>query len=107
MSAVGCLSGRAWRVGGITDAKCSRVGGVESASLTLLSDIEGVGFGLISGITSAAAGHVGGIKSAACSLVCSLDGTVYLRVRPEDVQWITMEMGIDYDVISNTNWNVE
>ena len=88
MSAIGCLSGRAWRVGGILSAECGRAGGV-------------------GGIAAATAVKVSGIKSAACSLVCSLDGTVYLRVRPEDVQWITMEMGIDYDVISNTNWNVE
>jgi len=88
MSAIGCLSGRAWRVGGILSAECGRAGGA-------------------GGIAAATAVKVSGIKSAACSLVCSLDGTVYLRVRPEDVQWITMEMGIDYDVISNTNWNVE
>ena len=41
-----------------------------------------------------------------CSVVCSLENTVWLRVTPEEVQWITDDIGVFYDVESNTSWTV-
>ena len=42
----------------------------------------------------------------ACDVVCSLENTVWLRVTPEEVQWITDDIGVFYDVESNTSWTV-
>ena len=53
---------------------------------------------------------------AYCSIVCSIgvpDGpgelpiVKYLRVLPDEVQWITDDMGVFFDVESNTEWIVE
>lgn len=42
-----------------------------------------------------------------CRLVCSLsDLTAWLRVTPEEVQWITDDMGVYFDVVSNVEWTV-
>lgn len=40
-----------------------------------------------------------------CSIVCSLkELRNYLFVSPEEVQWITQEYGIVYDVFSDADW---
>ena len=44
---------------------------------------------------------------ARCSIVCSLKELKnYLFVSPEEVQWITPEYGIVYNVYSDTDWIV-
>lgn len=40
-----------------------------------------------------------------CSIVCSLaEAFSFLRVTPTDVQWITDDMGVFFDVESNVDW---
>lgn len=40
-----------------------------------------------------------------CSIVCSLSEiTDYLNVTPKDIQWITDDMGVFFDVESNVDW---
>ena len=40
-----------------------------------------------------------------CSIVCTLSEVVgYINVTPEDIQWITDDMGVFYDVESNVDW---
>lgn len=40
-----------------------------------------------------------------CSIICALEDVGhYLEVTPADVQWITDDMGIFYDVESNVEW---
>lgn len=40
-----------------------------------------------------------------CSIVCSLSEiTDYLNVTPNDIQWITDDMGVFFDVESNVDW---
>lgn len=42
-----------------------------------------------------------------CRLVCSLsDLAAWLRVSPDEVQWITDDMGVYFDVMSNVDWVV-
>lgn len=42
-----------------------------------------------------------------CSIVCSLaEIQDYLEVTPEEIQWITDDMGVFYDVQSNVEWIV-
>lgn len=40
-----------------------------------------------------------------CSIVCTLSEVVgYINVTPKDIQWITDDMGVFYDVESNVDW---
>jgi hypothetical protein len=40
-----------------------------------------------------------------CSIVCSLSEVVeFLNVTPADIQWITDDMGVFYEVESNVDW---
>lgn len=42
-----------------------------------------------------------------CSVICSInDLSTYLNVSPEEIQWITEDVGVVYNVESNTNWIV-
>ena len=42
-----------------------------------------------------------------CSIVCSLSEVIdFLNVTPTDVQWITDDMGVYFDVESNVDWIV-
>lgn len=44
---------------------------------------------------------------ARCSIVCSLSEVVaYISVTPKDIQWITDDMGVFYDVESNVEWTI-
>lgn len=42
-----------------------------------------------------------------CGLVCSLADVLYVRVSPQEAQWITEGEVIVYNVESNTNWIIE
>lgn len=50
--------------------------------------------------------HINGI-SVKCGLVCSLADVLFVRVSPQEVQWITEDEVIVYNVESNTNWIIE
>lgn len=41
-----------------------------------------------------------------CGIVCSVADLHYLRVSPQEVQWITPNEGIIYNVESDTDWIV-
>lgn len=41
-----------------------------------------------------------------CSLVCEVHGQFFLKVSPQEVQWITPNEIITYIVKSNTEWNI-
>lgn len=49
--------------------------------------------------------NVGGMKLN-MFLVCSTGLGNYLLVRPEEVQYIWVDNSIDYDIRSNTDWNI-
>ena len=44
--------------------------------------------------------------NARVGIVCSLNKEEYLRVSPNEIQWITDNVGVFFDVESNTNWLV-
>lgn len=58
------------------------------------------------GCISARACRVGGIISASCSLVCSVNSNHYLRVQPSEPLWVDIDLSAQWDVESNTNWNI-
>lgn len=41
-----------------------------------------------------------------CGIVCSVGDLRYLRVSPQEVQWITPDEAIVYMVESDTNWTI-
>ena len=41
------------------------------------------------------------------ALICRASNGFYLRVKPSEAMWITVGKGIDYQVISNTDWIIE
>ena len=51
--------------------------------------------------------EVGTHLNISCGIVCSLSDVFYLNVSPEEVQWITPDMGIVYNVMSNIDWTIE
>lgn len=44
-----------------------------------------------------------------CGIVCDVNDTggKYLDVSPDDIQWITEDIGVVYTVYSNTDWEIE
>lgn len=78
-----CIKGNAWRIGGI-----------EKATAT-------AGFG----ISNAKARKIGCIK-ACCSLICTINTNAFLRVTPTENMWIEVGERLDYNVFSNTNWEI-
>lgn len=42
-----------------------------------------------------------------CGVVCTIADIHYLRVSPSDVQWITPDIGVVYQVTSDTDWIIE
>lgn len=41
-----------------------------------------------------------------CGIVCNVGDVHYLRVSPEEVQWITPDEAVIYMVESDTNWSI-
>lgn len=39
-------------------------------------------------------------------IVCGIGNIKYLRVSPQEVQWITPDMGVVYTVESDTSWSI-
>ena len=52
--------------------------------------------------------HISALKMSEVNvdvaLICRSNNGFYLRVRPSEAMWITVGKGIDYQVISNTDW---
>ena len=96
-----CISVSALRIGGI-GVSASRLGGI-NAEVERLGGIL-ASASRIGGITVGAS-RLGGINLTV-GLVCDIGVGKYLRVIPQEAQWITVEMPIDYNVLSNTDWSV-
>lgn len=47
-----------------------------------------------------------GMGGVGAYLVCEAGREPYLRVKPVETMWVTMENSIDYNVLSNTDWNL-
>jgi len=78
---MGCLSFTTKRLGGI-DLSASRIGGI------------GLGTERLCGIRFFT------------SLICDTGIGSYLRVTPVEMQWIDIDLSVDYNVITNKAWNV-
>lgn len=49
--------------------------------------------------------RIGGEADLKCSIVCTLEEVMpYLEVSPQEIQWITDDAGVFFDVESNVEW---
>ena len=78
---MGCISATVSRLGGI-GVSVSRTGGI-----------------------NASAHSVGGIN-VTVSLICSINDKAFIKVTPVETQWIDVDFSINYNIKSNTNWNI-
>lgn len=77
----------------------------------LTANISRVGEGLVTSVSRIGEGVVAGVSRigeglvARCSIVCTIaEITDYLEVTPIEVQWITDDIGVFFDVKSNVKW---
>jgi hypothetical protein len=98
-----CITASVCRVDGILEAKtltrqgvlctCSREDGVLKAKTS-----PRLGILCTCSRTSGITAHV--------TLVCPITQHPYLIVIPKEVQWITVGNSVDYNIESNTDWNI-
>lgn len=82
-------------VGSCLSASVSRIGeGIEASVKNLTQP-------LVASLTDTVIKHL----KVSCSIVCSLKGD-FLNVSPNEIQWITDDIGVFFDVESNTDWEV-
>ena len=112
-----CITLSCYRIGDGISASSSRVGEGVAASVSFFPvasyDLNMIGEGidayasLIGDRLAGMLSRVGDGIKASVSIICSLsDFRAFLNVSPEEVQWITDEIGIFYDVESNVEWVV-
>ena len=102
---MGCLNVVISRVGEAPNLQVSRIGGV-IAKVSSITEPLKVAASLAVEPFKVLASNIKKRLNISCSVVCSLADLFYLNVSPEDVQWITDDIGIVYEVESNVKWIV-
>jgi hypothetical protein len=101
---MGCLQVTISRVGGL-EVSLSCSAGME----TRYSRVDGLETSLarVGGLTASLTDAGEHLRSR-LGIVCRPEPTGwYLEVNPEEVQWITDDMGVVYNVQSNVEWTIE
>ena len=100
-----CLSASVTRIGEGINADAT------NANAPFLATITAIGEGIVAEVHSAVKGFTASISDAVkhlevrCSIVCTLEEVInFLNVTPAEIQWITDDMGVYFDVESNTDW---
>ena len=101
-----CLSGRAHNTTGIAFARALPASGLIAASTKITSLPIAASAFCLNGIQKANTHCTTGIIRAGCSIVCSINRTHFLRVKPAENQWIEVGQMIDYTVLSNCEWEI-
>lgn len=91
--------------------------GVDDVSYRITPSAEDVGKHLNVNITNEVCEELGCLKAqverrtapmvVTFGIVCTRSEIALIEVTPEDVQWITPDMGVVYEVTSRVSWNVE
>jgi len=55
---------------------------------------------------SVSTGRIGGIN-VSVGLICEVGAGMYLRVEPKEVQWVDVNLSVDYSVYANVDWDLE
>lgn len=102
---IGCLSVSAYRIGGSLNVESCKI----NADIDVSAKRIGVNLNIVaSGIDSKpiiTCNPIGKKLVVTCSLVCTVNKTAYLDVKPDYV-WLTPDMlsSAEFDIISNTDW---
>lgn len=103
-----CISSVVTRIGNgiksrVSDTTCRIASMVADATSRIATKVADETGGIITVVADAVGEHL----KARCSIVCSIDLIKeYLNVTPDEVQWITDDMGVFFDVESNVEWIV-
>lgn len=91
--------------------------GVEDISYRITPSVEDEGKHLNVAITNEVCEELGCLKAqverrtspmvVTFGIVCTRSEIALLEVSPEDVQWITLDMGVVYEVTSKVSWTIE
>ena len=102
---MGCLNIVISRIGESPNLEVSKIGGA-IAKVTSITEPLRVLASVVNEPLKILASSINERLNITCSVVCSLADLFYLNVSPEDVQWITDDIGIVYKVESNVKWIV-
>lgn len=80
------------RIDKLTSLVCAAGENIQVSTQKLKAQLQGITASITDSIT------------VNINVVCSLSDFYYMDVSPGDIQWITDDTGVFYDVESNVNW---
>lgn len=100
-----CLSATIRRIDEGLDVNITNLSNGLSACSDVMSEGILANVRVISENISAQIKTIGSGLKARCSIICTLDKVAdFLEVSPTEIQWITDDMGVYFDVKSNVEW---
>lgn len=99
---MGCIRVTVESLGGIAAAAVP-AGGIAASAIPLTGITAAAG--RLTGI-AASVEHRDGI-SVSTSLLCAVGASRYLRVVPQEAQWIDVDTSVTYAVTANVDWNID
>lgn len=102
-----CIEVVATRIGKGIIASAQLATEAVKASLALVGERVSASAQLATKPATIVAADLGSHIRAECSIICSLNQIYeWLRVTPAEIQWITDDQGVFFDVDTNTEWRV-
>lgn len=102
-----CLSVLVGRIANDLNVSCKIASETTRVSLLLDHDNLSISCKIVSNVTDISITRIHSDLNVSCGIVCSLAEVLYLDVSPQEIQWITEDMGVVYNVSSNTSWTIE
>lgn len=102
-----CLSVSAYRIGGGIEISSSNSCKEIDVTARRIGDILNVSSSVVGSNIEVAAKPTGHNLVVTCSLICTINKSLYLNVNPDYV-WLTPDMlsSGEFDIISNVDWNI-
>lgn len=102
-----CLSVLVGRIAKYLNVSCKIASETTRVSLLLDPGNLSISCNIVPDTTSISISRIPSDLNVSCGIVCSLSDVFYLVVSPDEPQWITDDMGVDFRVESNVDWIVE
>lgn len=104
---IGCLSVSAYKIGGGLNVESSKINADIDVSVKRIGEKPNIIASVIDTIPIVTCNPIGKKLVVTCSLVCTVNKVAYLDVKPTYV-WLTPDMlsSADFDIISNTRWEI-
>lgn len=102
---IGCLSVSAYRIGGSLNVESCKINADINVSAKRFGVKPNIVVSIIDTKPIVTCNPMGKKLVVTCSLVCTVNKTAYLDVKPDYV-WLTPDMlsSAEFDIISNTDW---